>query len=226
MNREVGIITVKQNQSVVNLRLGGAIMATKAQIAANRRNCQKSTGPTTPQGKAAVAKNPIKHGLFARQALIDTEDHAEFDLYRDRMLEDLAPVGPLESALAERIVTLYWRLRRAACIQNQTIDALTRPKAPTPLQKSLQALLPKGYPAFQPDPADADPQIALGRMAIKDFSNERVLHRLLLYERRIESSLYTTLLELQRLRLIRKFNLKTKPDAQKNPKTLLTARAS
>jgi hypothetical protein len=160
MNTAVCIIAEKQNLSIVNLRLGGAIMATKAQIAANRRNARKSTGPRTPQGKAAVAKNPVKHGLFARQALIDTEDHAEFDLYRDHMLEDLAPVGPLESALAERIVTLYWRLRRAACTQNQTIETLSRPKPPTPLQKSIQALLPKACLPLQPDPADADPELA------------------------------------------------------------------
>jgi len=46
--------------------------------------------------------------------------------------------------------------------------------------------------------------LALGRLAIKDFSNARVLDRLLMYERRIEHSLYKTLLELQRLRLMRK----------------------
>ena len=32
-------------------------MATEAQIEANRANAQKSTGPRTPEGKAAVAQN-------------------------------------------------------------------------------------------------------------------------------------------------------------------------
>jgi len=199
-------------------------MATEAQIAANRRNAQKSTGPRTPQGKAAVAKNPLKHGLLARQEVIDTEDQAEFDTCRDQILQELAPEGPIESILAERIVTLSWRLRRTACIQNQTIEALTRPKNLTPLQKRLQALLPKGCAPLHPDPGDSDPEIALGRMAIRDFSNERVLDRLLLYERRMENSFYKTLLELQRLRLMRKLNPTAEPDAQNNPKSLLTAR--
>ncbi len=38
-------------------------MSTQAQILANRRNAQNSTGPRTPQGKAAVSQNAVKHGL-------------------------------------------------------------------------------------------------------------------------------------------------------------------
>ncbi len=37
----------------------------------------------------------------------------------------------------------------------------------------------------------------LGRMLVEDFSNDRVLERLLLYERRIENSLYRTMRELR-----------------------------
>jgi hypothetical protein len=46
--------------------------------------------------------------------------------------------------------------------------------------------------------------LALGRLAVKDFGNERVLEHLLMYERRIEHSLYKTILELQRLNIARK----------------------
>jgi hypothetical protein len=49
-----------------------------------------------------------------------------------------------------------------------------------------------------------EPCLALGRMAIKDFSNSRVLDRLLMYERRLEHSLYKTIIELQRIQLIKK----------------------
>jgi hypothetical protein len=41
-------------------------MATQAQILANRRNAQKSTGPNTRIGKATSAFNARKHGLNAQ----------------------------------------------------------------------------------------------------------------------------------------------------------------
>src|SRR5271165_1447886 len=40
-------------------------MASEKQIEANRRNAQLSTGPSTDEGKAAVAQNACKHGIRA-----------------------------------------------------------------------------------------------------------------------------------------------------------------
>ena len=178
-------------------------MSTQSQILANRRNAQKSTGPRTTQGKAAVSQNAVKHGLLTRQDVISSESRAEFDLYRDRLLTELAPVSPMESMLAERIVSLSWRLKRVCRIQNQTIDALNAPKTPSPLSRLTQSLGLARPPA---DPSQSAPELALGRLAIEDFSKARVLERLLMYERRIEHSLYKTLLEFQRLNLIKNLN--------------------
>ena len=41
-------------------------MATPAQIAANRRNAQRSTGPKTEEGKRRCSQNARKHGLSSR----------------------------------------------------------------------------------------------------------------------------------------------------------------
>lgn len=95
-------------------------MATEAQIQANRLNAQKSTGPRTAEGKAVVAQNAIRHGLWARQAVV----MGEFESCRDEMLAELAPEGPMESALAQRAVGLAWRLRRAN-------GSRTRPSTPS-----------------------------------------------------------------------------------------------
>jgi len=181
-------------------------MATQAQILANRRNAQKSTGPQTTSGKAAVSQNATKHGLSARQAVIGSESHADFNLYRDQILDELNPQSPMESMLAERIVTLSWQLKRVSRLQNQTIDALNALNTSGPLSKLTQSLLSKPHHCPHADPAESSAELALGRLAIKDFSNTRVLERLLMYERRIESSLYRTTLELQRLNLIKKMN--------------------
>jgi len=180
-------------------------MTTEAQILANHRNAQKSTGPHTAEGKAAVSQNAVKHGLSARHDVISSESQTDFRFYRDQILAELDPVSPMESMLAERIVSLSWRLKRVCRIQNQAIDALNAPKTSSPLAKLTQSMFFKG----QNRPAEfseSAPHLPLGRLAIKDFSNARVLDRLLMYERRIEHSLYKTLLEFQRLNLVKKLN--------------------
>jgi len=187
-------------------------MTTQHQTNANRRNAQRSSGPNTPHGKAAVSQNALKHGLTTRRDVISSESQADFDLYRRQFLNELIPQGPTESMLAERVVTLSWRLKRVDNIRNQTIDALNSADTSSPLAKLTQSLLFKS----QPDHSTPDAQLALGRMAVKDFANARVLDRLLMYERRIEHSLYKTILELQRLNLIRNMNPNHEPPINKS----------
>jgi len=181
-------------------------MATELQILANRLNAQKSTGPRTNQGKAAVSQNAVKHGLFADHDVISSENQADFRLYRQQILDELAPVSPMESMLAERIVTLSWRLKRAGRFQNQAIDTLNADQTNDPLKKLTQSLY---FSIAGKSPSNANSlngELALGRLAVKDFANARVLDRLLMYERRIEHSLYKTILEFQRLNLVKKLN--------------------
>jgi hypothetical protein len=181
-------------------------MTSEAQILANRLNAQKSTGPLTPQGKEVVSQNAVIHGLTAVSDIISSESRPEFELFRDRMLDELAPQSPVESMLAERVVSLSWRLKRTGRIQNQAIDAMNKDNALSPLAKLTQSLFAKYSAPPHADRSSEDAALALGRLAIKDFSNARVLERLLMYERRIENSLYKTILELQRLNLIDKLN--------------------
>ena len=122
------------------------------------------------------------------------------------MLRELAPTTPMESMLADRIVSLSWRLKRAGRIQNQTIDALNSRNTAGPLAKLTRSLSLKPGAAPHHDTAESPPELPLGRLAIKDFSNARVLEHLLMYERRIEHSLYRTILELQRLNLIKNWS--------------------
>ena len=45
-------------------------MATPSQINANQVNAQQSTGPRSPEGKARVAQNALRHGLTARHLFL------------------------------------------------------------------------------------------------------------------------------------------------------------
>jgi len=177
-------------------------MSSESQILANRFNAQKSTGPRTTEGKTVASQNSVKHGLLAEQDVITSESEADFDQYRQQLLGELSPVSPMESMLAERIVTLSWRLKRAGRFQNQAIDVLNFNQTNDPLKKLTQSLFFKNLNQSQPIPSDD--HLALGRLVVKDFSNARVLDHLLMYERRIEHSLYKTILELQRLNIARK----------------------
>ena len=54
-------------------------MSTPAQTLANQQNAQRSTGPTTPEGKAAASRNAATHGLHnADFTLLPHEDAAAF----------------------------------------------------------------------------------------------------------------------------------------------------
>jgi hypothetical protein len=179
-------------------------MVSNAKVLANRLNALKSTGPRTTQGKTAVSQNAVKHGLRAEQDVIKSESEADFDLYRQQLLDELSPVSPMESMLAERIVTLSWRLKRAGRFQNQAIDVLNFNQANDPLKKLTRSLFRNIAGESPGNDNGSNGELALGRLVVKDFGNERVLDRLLMYERRLEHSLYRTILELQRLNIARR----------------------
>ena len=84
-------------------------------VAANRRNAQRSTGPTSPEGKAVVAANAVRHGLLSWRPVLPHVEHADDWLaHLARTLASLAPAGHLEHVLAERVALLLWRLDRVA----------------------------------------------------------------------------------------------------------------
>ncbi|MCX5647098.1 MAG: hypothetical protein NTZ17_20820 [Phycisphaerae bacterium] len=153
-----------------------------------------------------VAQNAVKHGLLAKEVVIKGEDPGEFEFYRDQMLAELAPAGQMESMLAQRIVGLSWRLRRAERLQAAAFDKLEDQSEPpelvlSPEQASRLLAVMAEAGVRPPDPVAGGPEA--GRRAVQDFAQERILDRLLVYERRIEHSLYRTMGEFRKQRLLR-----------------------
>ena len=66
-----------------------------AKLSANRRSAAKSTGPKTQEGKAAVGRNALKHGLLSAQVVVYTGDGAEnpeeFQALLDGLIADFDP---------------------------------------------------------------------------------------------------------------------------------------
>ena len=84
-------------------------MASNRQVAANRRNAAKSTGPRTKRGKEVVIKNAMRHGLTAQHLLVPGESEDEFEALIQRLISEFDPEGEFEIQLVERISTCIWR---------------------------------------------------------------------------------------------------------------------
>lgn len=79
---------------------------------ANRRNALKSTGSKTPEAKAAIRPNPVKHGLTAQQAVATRERAYRFNELLASYEDHFQPVGPFETLFVQQIVMAAWRRRR------------------------------------------------------------------------------------------------------------------
>jgi hypothetical protein len=95
-----------------------AVSVSSARAEASRKNGAKSRGPKTVQGKARSAQNALRHGLCAQKyVVLPEEDAGEFAELEAAMIEELAPVGALQTVLARRVAVAAWRLARADRIE-------------------------------------------------------------------------------------------------------------
>jgi hypothetical protein len=118
------------------------------QIAANRENAGKSTGPRTPAGKRRAAMNAFRHGLdsagkvHARSILAKRgENPPEWRRMYRQLMADLRPLGCAESMLVEDLANLYWakvglRRARAASELRRLDDRARRYERETLMAKS------------------------------------------------------------------------------------------
>jgi hypothetical protein len=143
-------------------------MPTEAQINANRRNAQKSTGPTTPEGKARSSLNALKSGIDAWSHIIPGEDPAELEALTAAFMLHLHPSDPNQLALVDTLISAEWTQRRLRRIEAQLwnyqvecldknlshadfIDAsqpepISRPDAPLPEPSSPMSIQPLTQP--------------------------------------------------------------------------------
>ncbi len=94
-------------------------MSTLRQIEANRRNALKSTGPTSPEGKAASRFNALQTGIHAQSQVIPGEDPAELQALADDYHRQFPPMTPLERFLVDALIHADWQLRRLRRLEAQ-----------------------------------------------------------------------------------------------------------
>ncbi|MHC4445109.1 MAG: hypothetical protein ACYTA5_21125 [Planctomycetota bacterium] len=112
------------------------------QLQANRQNAKKSTGPKTPEGKARSSQNALKHGLLARQILINDDDPPQ-----------TRPPGPSDPNQRRRSQRKNRGLRPAPQRPRRRAPARrTNPKPLRPTHCRLLLAAPTGLPIRGPIP--------------------------------------------------------------------------
>lgn len=137
-----------------------------------------ATGPRTVEGKRRSSRNALRHGLLARELVLEGESRGQFDALASRLVEHLSPVGELEHLLVERVASCVWRLRRLLLVEAQLVRRLRRDPF---------------------DDAENDGEVGLAWLRRDDL-----LANVSRYEVTLERSLYRAVHELERLQAARR----------------------
>jgi hypothetical protein len=92
-------------------------MPTSAQVSANQKNAQLSTGPTSPDGKAKSSLNAVKTGLTGRTVLLPGDDAAAYEAHVAGLFAHHQPVGDEERNLVQSLADTQWRLLRIPALE-------------------------------------------------------------------------------------------------------------
>ena len=191
-------------------------MISEKQLAANRANAQRSTGPNTPQGKARARYNGVRHGLTGRVIVLPTEDLAAYRKFFEELVESFHPETPFERQLAQTIADTQWRLNRARSIEDGMFCAgsfgpagdvvVECPPAAGP-QRPLQWHWPCPREAEEAENTNGQghPEIHAMLAASRVFQQDsKSFLNLTLYEQRLHRSQKQALQQLQELQEQRK----------------------
>jgi hypothetical protein len=105
------------------LDLGTTAPVSDAKLAANKANALLSTGPVTPEGKAASSQNNFKHGLYSKQLIMKGENPADLDALKADLIAEHQPANTTEELLVNEMAEQYWRLKRARRIETSIFSA-------------------------------------------------------------------------------------------------------
>jgi hypothetical protein len=151
-----------------------------AQLAANRANAQRSTGPSTDAGRARSSQNAVKSALTGRTVLLPTDDRDEYARFLAAFQQQLKPVGQVECELVQIIVDCHWRLRR--------------------IQELEYALYAHGHEQFESVFQDCPESECGSRILLQThLTYEKQFRNLHIQEARIDRKRAKAVAELQRL---------------------------
>ena len=97
-------------------------MSTLRQMEANRRNAQKSTGPTSVTGKATSSMNALRTGIHAKSLVLPTEKLADLQQLIDEYYQSHHPASPEARVMLDDLTRCEWTLRRLSAAETQLFE--------------------------------------------------------------------------------------------------------
>ena len=156
------------------------------QLAANRANAKKSTGPRTKKGKEVCVMNGFVHGLTGLATVMTDEDRVAQIEFLKPLIEDLSPIGPVETQLARSVALDQFRLNKIKTIEDNML----------------------AWTELGPLDGKVDTEHARVHHALTQarafFDNDRGFNNLSLYEQRITRNMHKNLKLLRELQSQRK----------------------
>jgi hypothetical protein len=110
-------------------------VASEKQIAANRRNAQRSTGPRSAVGKSLSSRNAFRHGLS-----LPSDDDVAARAAIERLVQTIVKKEPMAANMTdvEEWVTAQWDLCRVEQVKRALlVDVDLSTAEPKQLQKIL-----------------------------------------------------------------------------------------
>jgi hypothetical protein len=100
-------------------------MASSAQLTANQKNAQLSTGPRTTEGRNRSSQNALRFGLFSTKNCVQPHETEEYEALSAALWNDMRPNGAMQELFATEVVRAAWRLRRCTEVESVLAEKTT-----------------------------------------------------------------------------------------------------
>jgi hypothetical protein len=97
-------------------------MTSQARIDANRINAQKSTGPSSEEGKAKTRFNAVTHGAYIVAPELTGQDPEALEQRRQDYLEEYQPVGAEEIYFVDTMLAAHSEQEACVLLANAALD--------------------------------------------------------------------------------------------------------
>jgi hypothetical protein len=172
-------------------------MATEKQIAANRLNALKSTGPKTPETKAKSRLNAQRDGLTGQVTTLSDEERPIFEKLKADHIAALNPDGLQQLKIAHSIAWDTWRLDHLRAIEMNVYAQAAE-------EEAAKEEAANENTASDANPANSD-ELDAAISDARTFRAEAKRFELMsLYEQRMNRSLHRNMVLLRELQAERK----------------------